>query len=136
MKQDDAITYADAAAGVVGSSQQPVLSFSKMLKLAPADLAQFLDANPEVDAEALYLFSRRCAGKASIKPWANVSARTRCAFEVYRATYAVLMRMARADELAAREAERGKLTGDRVVRMGERTFSDRTPGHHDRVKLR
>lgn len=136
MNQNEAISHADAAAGVVGLKAPPSTSFAGMLKVDAVSLAQFLDANPELDAEGLYLFSRRIAGKEKFKPWAELAPRTRCAFDVFRATYAVLMRYVRTEELAERERERGKLTGERVVRMGERTFDERTPGFNDRVKLR
>lgn len=136
MKQNDAISHADAAAGVVGLKAPPSTSFAGMLKVDAVSLAQFLDANPELDAEGLYLFSCRVTGKTQFKAWGDLAPKTRCAFDVFRATYAVLMRYVRAEEMAERERERGKTTGERVVRMGERTFSERTPGFNDRVKLR
>lgn len=136
MNQRDAITYADLAAGVIASSTQASVSFASLLKIDRTGMALFLNQNPEVDAEALYLSAMKLKGTRKIKPWTEVAPRTRCAFEVYRATYRVLMDVVRADELAAREAERGKLSGPRVGRLAERTFDDRTDGRFDRVKLR
>lgn len=135
MKQADAITHADTAAAVVAGKPKPPLSFGMMLRVGPADMAQFLDANPEIGTPDFYLWARRFAGKDA-KPWHALAPKTRCAFEVFRATYAVLMRMVRELELEERERERGKLTGERVVKLAERTFDDRVDGYHDRVKLR
>jgi len=137
MNQHDAVTYADIAAAIVAGKPKPPASFGLMLKVSPGLLAQFLDANPEIATQDFYLFACRSRDTSpAIKPWTEVASKTRAAFEVFRATYQVLMRLVREEELAERERAQGKLTGARVVKLSERTFDDRVDGYHDRVKLR
>lgn len=98
------------------------------------DLARFVESAPDAGAEALYIFAN--AGYAGRPSWLDQSARVRVQFEIFRATYLVLLVFVRLDEARAQEQARAKqYAAERPGAHGELTFADQAPGFGDRVIL-
>lgn len=119
MNQNDAVTHATAAAAVVIASDQAPGPFLKLFKSEAMTLALYLDRHPAATAEALYEGLRVISARPIGVAWGEALPSTRCAFELFRATYLVLMSLVR--ELAiAEKRERGEDLGHVVLFPGTR----------------
>mgnify|MGYP001138149039 CR=1 FL=1 len=115
MNQQEAIHAADQVAGVAYSGEPHPFVFSEILSIGALTMPEYLDRFREAPAMQLYGYICRLTNEPASRAWEDLPANMRCAFEVYCATYRVLMRFVRERELAARERVHGKLGGDRVV---------------------
>jgi len=119
MKQQQAIEAADNVAGVAYSGEPHPFLFSEILSIGPLTMPEYLDRFREASASDLYSYLCRLTKEPVVASWSELPANMRCAFEVYRASYTVLMRIVRQDELAERERLLGKLGGNRVTWIGD-----------------
>jgi hypothetical protein len=115
MNQLEAIQAADQVAGVAFSGAAHPFAFSEILSIGSLTMPEYLDRHREASAADLYHYLCNVTKEPVGQAWSDLPGNMRCAFEVYRATYAVLMRFVRDEELAAREREHGKLGGTVVV---------------------
>lgn len=117
MNQHEAIQAADQVAGVAFSGEPHPFVFSEILSIGSLTMPEYLDRHREASAADLYHYLCNVTKEPVGQAWPDLPANMRGAFEVYRATYRVLMRFVRDEELAAREREHGKLGGDRVLQL-------------------
>lgn len=136
MTRDDAILYADTAASTVFSAAGKLKGRpSWRVDLSPTahGMAEFLDASQGAPVEALYLYAGSRAGEDAIPCWTAIAREKRVAFEVFRATYLVLMALVKADAETDPKpsAEQGHAPGA----FGPMTFDATTGGLESKVKF-
>jgi hypothetical protein len=117
MNQHEAIMAADKVAGVAYSGGPHPFMFSEILSIGYLTMPEYLDRFREASAADLYGYLCRLTTEPVSLGWDDLPANMRSAFEVYRASYIVLMRYVRGAELVQRERQQGELGGDRVVTL-------------------
>lgn len=120
LSRDDAAKAAGRAAFAAARPKMGALPFRS------DEAAEFCEAHPDANAEALYLHTR--ASRGTVVSWTDTDPTTRVACEVYRATFLALLRLVEAPPPPPRQKPRGH--------MSERIFDERAAGFGDRHVLR